>query len=356
MREWFSDFEIERCEASKNFSPGAMLGFLAANLLHIVSQSGAPEEEQKSIADTTLRQWADFWARTTEPPKGFSTLEGLPQDLQKRLAAGIRADREKAGRSRRVEVGHSETLPGAGKRIRLDHAVRRRIESIHRSRETRSFRRNFISGSTSRWIGAESVRWLRISGWCVTKSGQPLTAIRARLHGRTFEGRFDRERPEVAAYTGVANAPRWCGFTLDIEVPFGKGRLEVQVAGPRDPWQKFFAADVRGPLFPDATERQQHLERTLAEAPGRYHFWFDRPARWDEPASTLYIIGWCVDRRGGWIHGIRARIGSQEIRGQIWYSPNGYSADAPGPAGGCPQRFRPGRPRAKRESRKFFSN
>ncbi len=160
------------------------------------------------------------------------------------------------------------------------------------------------------------VRWLRISGWCVTKSGQPLTAIRARLHGRTFEGRFDRERPEVAAYTGVANAPRWCGFTLDIEVPFGKGRLEVQVAGPRDPWQKFFATDVRGPLFPDASERQQHLERTLAEAPGRYHFWFDRPARWDEPTSMLHIIGWCVDRRGGWIHGIRARIGSRKIEGK----------------------------------------
>jgi hypothetical protein len=160
------------------------------------------------------------------------------------------------------------------------------------------------------------VRWLRISGWCVTKSGQPLTAIRARLHGRNFEGRFDRERPEVAAYTGVANAPRWCGFTLDIEVPFGKGRLEVQVAGPHVPWQKFFAADVRGPLFPDARERQQHLETTLAEAPGRYHFWFDRPAVWDEPTSMLHIIGWCVDRRGGWIHGIRARIGSRKFEGK----------------------------------------
>ncbi len=97
VREWFSEFEIERCEASKNFSPGAMLGFLAANLLHIVSQSGAPEEEQKSIADTTLRQWAAFWARTTEPPKGFSTLEGLPQDLQKRLAAGFELIAKKPG-------------------------------------------------------------------------------------------------------------------------------------------------------------------------------------------------------------------------------------------------------------------
>jgi SAM-dependent methyltransferase len=89
VREWFSDFEIERCEASKNFSPGMMIGFIAANLLYFVSQSGAPEEEQKSIADTTLREWAEFWKSKVDPPKGFSTLEDLPQDLQKRLAAGF---------------------------------------------------------------------------------------------------------------------------------------------------------------------------------------------------------------------------------------------------------------------------
>lgn len=162
-----------------------------------------------------------------------------------------------------------------------------------------------------------SVRWLRISGWCVAKSGHPLTAIRARLRGRTFEGRFDRERAEVAAYTGVPDAPRWCGFTMDVEVPFGKGRLELQVAGPHDPWQKFFAADVRGPLLPGAEEREQHA---LTDAAARYHFWFDRPARWDEPTSMLYIIGWCVDRRGGWIQGIRARIGSRKFEGKFGIS------------------------------------
>ena len=44
------------------------------------------------------------------------------------------------------------------------------------------------------------LRNLRISGWCVAKNGPPLTAIRARLAGRVFDGRFDRERPEVADY------------------------------------------------------------------------------------------------------------------------------------------------------------
>ena len=97
VREWFSDFEIERCEASKNFSPGAMLGYISANLLYFVSQSDASEEEQNSLADSTLRQWADFWARKTGPPKGLSTLEGLPQHLQKRLAAGFELIAKKPG-------------------------------------------------------------------------------------------------------------------------------------------------------------------------------------------------------------------------------------------------------------------
>ncbi|HSH37992.1 MAG TPA: hypothetical protein VK993_04330, partial [Chthoniobacterales bacterium] len=44
------------------------------------------------------------------------------------------------------------------------------------------------------------VRRLRLSGWCVAKKGPPLQAIRARLGGRTFEGRFDRDRPEVAEF------------------------------------------------------------------------------------------------------------------------------------------------------------
>ncbi|MDP9005194.1 MAG: hypothetical protein M3N12_10460 [Verrucomicrobiota bacterium] len=156
------------------------------------------------------------------------------------------------------------------------------------------------------------VRQLRMSGWCVAKSGPPITAIRARLRDRTFEGRFDRERPEVGAYIGMPDAPRWCGFTVDVEVPFGKGRLELQVAQESDPWQKVFATGVRGPLFVGVAERERRREVDLAYAPARYFFWFDRPEHWDRPTSTLYITGWAIDRSGKWIHGIRAQVGSQK--------------------------------------------
>ncbi len=58
------------------------------------------------------------------------------------------------------------------------------------------------------------VRHLRITGWAVAKHGGPVTEIRAKLGPRVFSGAFDRERPDVAAYLQMPDAPRSCGFTL----------------------------------------------------------------------------------------------------------------------------------------------
>ena len=89
VREWFTDFHIERCEASGNFGPGVMLGFLTANLLELVRQTSASWKDQTLLADSTLGEWASFWAGKSAPPSGFETLQSLPQELQKRIAAGF---------------------------------------------------------------------------------------------------------------------------------------------------------------------------------------------------------------------------------------------------------------------------
>ena len=129
----------------------------------------------------------------------------------------------------------------------------------------------------------ERVRWLRLSGWCVAASGEPLTAIRARLRGRTFPGSFDRERPDVLEHLGMPTAPRWCGFTVDVRVPPGKGDLQLEVAGADGRWRKAFARTIYGPWFSSAAEQQR--KRDLADAPARYDWWFDRPADWNQPAG-----------------------------------------------------------------------
>ncbi|PYJ07880.1 MAG: hypothetical protein DMF06_14355, partial [Verrucomicrobia bacterium] len=166
------------------------------------------------------------------------------------------------------------------------------------------------------------VRWLRLSGWCVAATGEPLTAIRVRLRGRTFAGAFDRDRPDVLEHLGMPTAPRWCGFTVDLRVPPGKGDLELEVAGADGRWRKAFKRTIIGPWFSSITKQEWKHETDLADladAPARYNWWFDRPADWDRPARTLHVSGWCVDRSGKPIESIRARIGRQEFPGNYGF-------------------------------------
>ena len=161
------------------------------------------------------------------------------------------------------------------------------------------------------------VRRLRLSGWCVAKKGAPLTAIRACLADKVFDGRFDRERAEVGGFVGVPDAPRWCGFTVDVEVPFGRKRLELQVAAADGVWHKAFARTVTGPLFVTALERQLCRRREEEDAQRRYVWFFSRPHDWDKPTRTLHIAGWCVDQTGGWIYGIRALVDGRIFDGNF---------------------------------------
>ena len=89
VREWFAQFEIERCHVSANFSPAYMLAFLMANLLETVRTADPSGEHRKLIGETSLSEWAHFWEQRKDPPPGFDFLAKLPQHLQQRVAAGF---------------------------------------------------------------------------------------------------------------------------------------------------------------------------------------------------------------------------------------------------------------------------
>ena len=89
LRQWFADFEIEKLSVTPNFSPGVMLAYLMSTVLNVMQQSGVSWREQTIVQETTLGEWADFWAGKTGPPDGFDTLQNLPQDAQKKIAAGF---------------------------------------------------------------------------------------------------------------------------------------------------------------------------------------------------------------------------------------------------------------------------
>lgn len=89
VREWFTPFQIDHCRVSPNFAPGMMLAFLMANVVEAVRAAALPWAAQIAISDTTIGEWAEFWAGKTEPPSGFDALQKLPPELQSRIAAGF---------------------------------------------------------------------------------------------------------------------------------------------------------------------------------------------------------------------------------------------------------------------------
>lgn len=157
------------------------------------------------------------------------------------------------------------------------------------------------------------VRHLHMSGWCVAKQGQPLREIRARLSGRISAGAFDRERPDVAAFLQLPDAPRSCGFTIDVRVPFGEHRLELDVSRGDGEWHNVYARDVAGPLFVTPAERR--LASDIAQFDGasgrnRLQFWIHpEPGAWPKRKRHLRIEGWCFAREAPAVTALRARIG-----------------------------------------------
>jgi uncharacterized protein YbaR (Trm112 family) len=89
VREWFAQFEIERCDVSANFSPGYAIAFLMSNVLEAARLGKMSAADQVALSKTSIGEWASFWAHEGDRPAGFEALQNLPQDLQKRVAAGF---------------------------------------------------------------------------------------------------------------------------------------------------------------------------------------------------------------------------------------------------------------------------
>jgi SAM-dependent methyltransferase len=100
VREWFDAFAIEHCGVSGNFSPAYAIAFLMSNVMEAARRGGASVPALAQLAGTSLGEWAVFWERGTDPPPGFELLQGLPQHLQKRIAAGFELRARKPNNSR----------------------------------------------------------------------------------------------------------------------------------------------------------------------------------------------------------------------------------------------------------------
>ena len=97
VRRWFQKFSDVVVTVSGNFNPYFALSWFASELLlRVRAQVGVKESE--ILANTTLREIALAWQTGRHSSADlFKVFERLPDDIQRRLAAGFQLSGRKAG-------------------------------------------------------------------------------------------------------------------------------------------------------------------------------------------------------------------------------------------------------------------
>jgi len=89
LRNWFDGFTITKLEASENFSPAYVFGWLATEVIHAVEMTQGREAAQQ-LAATPLSFWQSRWVKPAERKHPIWQMLGrLPQEMQKRFSAGF---------------------------------------------------------------------------------------------------------------------------------------------------------------------------------------------------------------------------------------------------------------------------
>lgn len=88
---------------------------------------------------------------------------------------------------------------------------------------------------------------LEISGWIFHREGKPIHGLRGVVKGplrpaRIYPARRKRARPAIGAAYPELQEAAMSGFLIEIEkLPFGRGRLEIQVKDHEKNWRTIFA-------------------------------------------------------------------------------------------------------------------
>src|ERR1017187_963007 len=159
-------------------------------------------------------------------------------------------------------------------------------------------------------------QYQRLGGWRVGSDGRPVTQVRCKIGNRIFRAACVYDRPDVAQYLGLEESHLRCGFVLVVEVPTKTVRLKIEAPAGNGRWTLVFSTTVCGsPSGPE--EHRLYEQWRLEESAARYDWWFDRPQNWTLRSGALHICGWCVDRTGDPVAGVRARVGRRIFQGNV---------------------------------------
>src|SRR6266576_3720236 len=147
------------------------------------------------------------------------------------------------------------------------------------------------------------MRTLYVTGWCVSREGKEIRAMRARLGRQEFAANYGIERKDVGA------AVQRIGFAIAIPLPAGKSQVFIEVQEADCVWRAISTQAVFGAS--DGESAAPIDPKYFIHNPGanpRIEFWLDRPFVWPEKARHLKVTGWCFAISGDEITEVRARV------------------------------------------------
>ena len=147
------------------------------------------------------------------------------------------------------------------------------------------------------------MRTLYLTGWCVSREGKEIRAMRARLGRQELAGNYGIERKDVGA------AVQRIGFAIAIPLPAGKSQVFIDVQEADCVWRAIAIRDVFGAS--DGESAAPIDPKYFIPNPGanpRIEFWLDRPLVWPKKIRHLKVSGWCLAISGDEISEVRARV------------------------------------------------
>ena len=147
------------------------------------------------------------------------------------------------------------------------------------------------------------MRTLYVTGWCVSREGKEIRAMRARLGRQEFAANYGIERKDVGA------AVQRIGFAIAIPLPAGKSQVFIEVQEADCVWRAISTQAVFGAS--DGESAAPIDPKYFIPNPGanpRIEFWLDRPLVWPKKIRYLKVSGWCLAISGDEITEVRARV------------------------------------------------
>ena len=146
-------------------------------------------------------------------------------------------------------------------------------------------------------------RTLYVTGWCVSRYGREIRAIRARVGRRVFLGNYGAQRKDVGA------ALEQIGFAVAVPLPRGRSQVVIEIQEDDGVWRAFSTRTVFG-----TSKGVSHAPvdpKYFVYNPGanrRIEFWLDRPLIWPRKVRHLRVSGWCLAISGNEISEVRALV------------------------------------------------